>query len=212
MLSCILCLSDSKSSYYNICDICNNFKICNSCYNSSNTHQLKNCPLCRQSLSYYRLGNCYYNFINLKHYSFIFYYILFNIIIPNISICLYFPDPNIINKSFITHKTPCLLLLNYANIVLVPMIMYYYKDSTTIFMCYTITNIAFLILFSSTQHEDQREVIYYTYTVSYIYLCCLFHFFVLYLYYLILTIINYRNHILRNNPIIRLKYIEILYN
>jgi hypothetical protein len=209
MSSCILCLGDSQSSYYNICNICN-CKICYDCYNNINTHQLKQCPVCRQSLSYYRIDNCYYNLLNIKRYSFLFYHLFFNIIIPNITFSVYFPHN--IDNSFISHKPPFLLLLNYINFVIVPIILYYYRDTNYLFLSYCMINFLFLILLSASINNEQRIILYYTYTISYIYICSLLHFLSLSLSYFIIVFNNYRKHVLRNNPILRLQYTEIVYN
>lgn len=211
MSVCILCLDESHSSYYNICDICNNSKICHNCYhNNNNTHQLKQCPICRQRLSYYRINRFYHNIISLKHYSHIFYYIFFNILLPNIVFSLYFP--NNVNKNFITHKVPFLICCNYINIVIVPIILYYYYESTALFKLYCSLNVIFFISLNTTTTNEERLVLYYIYNIAYIYICSLFHFLILSCLYFIIIFNKYRKKVLTLNPMFRLKYNEIVYN
>ena len=114
MTNCIICLDDSEITFLNLCNNCNNFIVCKTCYNSDKTHSMNLCPHCRTKLTkVFNLSfHSLYTILNYYIYSVI--HIIFNVIYSNMFLYYYFPRNTHIHPFVSTSVTHLLVVNNIS--------------------------------------------------------------------------------------------------
>jgi len=173
--SCIICLCDDSSKFYNVCDKCKNFILCKSCYNTTKTHKIIYCVHCRQELvkDDKIIKNCF--FMSFLYFLRFFFVYVSLIIIPSNIIASYFPN-NFDSSIFTSNKDLFIVINNFNYLVIVPYILYIHVTQCyLVFLIYCVINIFFIIfLFTSTYtiHDFFRMyIIVSIYTFIYLHIC-----------------------------------------
>ena len=174
MYSCIICLNRSYNKYYNICDNCNNCIVCNNCYQNKQTQLLQVCCNCRQPL--HKSFNYSWNTLSniLQHFRLIIIHILANIILTNTFITCFFP-PKSLDIYFPQYLTTILTINNFSNIIIIPLIINYYKYYFNVIYVYSMFNIIFFILFPITKPKSHIQL-FHMYIILYFYILSFFKF------------------------------------
>jgi hypothetical protein len=186
MIKCIICLDKKSQNYLNMCEVCNNFIICNNCHSNNNIHNIDVCPHCRTKLT----KKFVYSYNTLKiilhYYKFLLIHIIFNIIYSNIFLYYCFPYNHKIYAYFPSTITQLLLINNFVNFMVIPIIYtsfkYYYRTS----VMYASVNVIYSMIFYMTDRSNHIQL-YYIYYVLYFYIFTLLKYTTFMSYYLLLN-------------------------
>ena len=185
-MTCMICLNTSHT-YYNLCNTCNNFIVCPSCYcNDTNIHTLNNCIHCRRKIT--KEFNYSIETLNIiiYYYKYLIIHILINIIYSNIFLYINFPRNVHINSMFSNTITHLLFVNNLSNCIVIPIIYSNFEDYYHMTVVYALINILYSIIFFAS--NSNKEVnLYYTYYTIYFYFLTLAKFIVFTLFQLLIA-------------------------
>jgi hypothetical protein len=207
MTNCIICLDRTNTTLFNLCEICNNFTVCENCYSMNNIHTINSCPHCRTKLT--KIFD--FSFQTLKlilhYYTYSIVHILFNIIYSNIFLFYYFPRNNHISPVVSTTITHLMLVNNFANFLIIPFIYSSFKYNYRMSVIYAFVNILYSFVFYTTPRNTHIQL-YYIYYVLYFYILTLLKYTVISIYYLLVNFNISRIHLLHTNSL----YLLNIYN
>jgi hypothetical protein len=211
MIKCIICLDMLQSELYNLCCLCDNFIVCNSCYNNNVLHEMKHCPHCRTKLT--KQFNYSYNTFKIIciYYKFTIIHILFNIIYSNIFLYYYFPYDHKIYPYFPSTITQLLLINNLCNFIVIPSLYLSFKHYFKMSVMYAFINIIYPIIFYTTPKNTHIQL-YYIYYVIYFYILTLLKFIAFNSYYLLVSFNISVNHLINTNLLHHLAIYNIVPN
>ena len=176
-LSCLLCLEDNHTKYYNLCGVCNNFIICVNCYNRGDTHNIKVCSMCRRPLVKIDADTLCTNIINaLYHMRYIIIYI-FLVIIPSHLMLIDYPD-DMVSPYFTTSEISFALTISFNCMITIPFIITYYYCTNVMLSLYSFLSCFFLLL-KYVDNESTDLQFYTMYVIVYYYVSIYGHLFII---------------------------------
>ena len=200
-MMCTICLSQNSRIYHSICEVCNNC-VCGSCYADRDVHNLVRCPVCRTRLEKKSRVDCQVGLYFFSYFRHFFLHIIINIMYTNVVFYYHFPTENI-DKLVPKNKTAFLLLLNFCNFIIVPVIFNSFHNY--VYMNYVYCAINFLLcqIISNVRGKDLGSM-YSIYCLLYIYALCFIHFTIINLSFFFSIFNHHKKLFIKNSNIYKL--------